>query len=481
LEDGDYRIELQGKPEQLALITGIELPPKDSYSISGQLDASVGKPKGRWQIALSLTADDFKLKAEGSTARPLDTGGLDLRFDFEGDRVEDLLPLVHLSLPLQGRYQGSAKLLKHEDHYEFDELKLQVGETRIDGHISIYEKKPRRRIVAEFAANELHLENVELLSSDPEQGSGNEPRKRVIPDYTFPTQLLAQADMDLSFRVDHVMTELGELGKLSVKTSLQDRVFRVDPFEVTGWDGGEIKGSILFDATFDPPRIVQKWQARSLNYGSVLEKTNVTDLVKGRVDLDLLLEGSGRTRSEFLGQSRGHFILTGEAGEFASRKLELWGSDLATVMFETNGDKRGEDVTHLNCVVARVAIEDGLARSDEILVDTKKMTLAVAGTLNLATEEIDLVLKPKLKKASLLSIANPAHVSGTLTSPKVSQTSLPKERLALIGGGALAGLVNPALLLFSFSKLGISENNPCVEAVKEADAASKKIGLDVEP
>ncbi len=477
-EDGNYRFELKGKPELLTAITGIELPAGDSHQLSGQLDASVDKGKGRWQLDLSVTAEDMKLQAKGSTAHPFDTNGLDVKVNIEGEKVESLLPLIHLTFPLHGAYQGSVELVERKEHYQFDELKLRVGETLIGGKIAIYHKQLRKRIVAELTANELHLADMELLSSDSKQDAEGNAGKRVIPDYTFPVDLLAQADMDFSLRVDRIMTKLGELGKLNLKASLQDRVFQIDPFEVTGWDGGEITASLLFDANQDPPRITQKLHAKNMNYGSLLAKTGVTDLVKGLVDLDLSLQGVGRNRSEFLGQSKGHFILTSGAGEFASRKLDLWGSDLATVMFES--DERKGDVTQINCVVARIAIEDGLARSDDILVDTQKMTLAVAGTLNLATEEIELVLKPALKKTSLFSVANPARITGSLASPKVSQTSLPKERLAVIGGSALAGLVNPAFLLLSFSKLGLSEDNPCESAVQEADAASKNIGLEVE-
>ena len=477
-EDGHYRFELKGNPEQLGAITGIQIPSKDTYQLSGQLDASVGKDKGRWRLDLSLATEDVKLKASGSTVRPFDTGGLDVGFSIEGERVESLLPLIHLTIPLQGKYRGSGKLVEHKDHYEFDQLKLQVGETGIEGRLAIYHKQPRSRIVAEFTANELHMQNLQLVSKDPEQGAESESGKRLIPDYTFPTALLDKADMNVSLRVDRVMTQLGELGQLNLKTSLEDGVFRIDPLEVTGWDGGEIKASLLFDATQEPPRITQKWQANGMNYGSLLARAGVTDLLKGRVDLDLLLEGTGATRSAFLGSSKGHFILTGGAGQFASRKLELWGSDLTRTMFESDKDK--EDVTHLNCVVARIAIEDGVARSDDILVDTKKMTLAIVGTLNLASEEIDLLLKPELKKTSLISVANPARVTGSLMSPRVSQARLPKERLAVIGGGALAGLVNPALLILSFSKLGLHEENPCVSAVRDAETAARGVELEGE-
>ena len=45
---------------------------------------------------------------------------------------------------------------------------------------------------------------------------------------------------------------------------------------------------------------------------------------------------------------------------------------------------------------------------------------------------------------------------------------LPAGRAAAAGGGLLAGLVNPAYLLFALSSMGSGEANPCLAAVNAA-------------
>ena len=66
---------------------------------------------------------------------------------------------------------------------------------------------------------------------------------------------------------------------------------------------------------------------------------------------------------------------------------------------------------------------------------------------------------------------NGALVTGTLFAPEVEATVLPRRRLAAFGGGVLAGLINPAYLVFAFSQLGSGSSDPCVATVEAAEAA----------
>lgn len=111
---------------------------------------------------------------------------------------------------------------------------------------------------------------------------------------------------------------------------------------------------------------------------------------------------------------------------------------------------------------------DGVATTDNMLMDTERVTVAAAGSLDLGSEALDLVIAPRPKQASLVSLASPARMTGPLGSPDISRTTLPRERMAAAGAGLLAGVINPALLLFTLSRTGTGEANPCVAAVEEA-------------
>ena len=75
---------------------------------------------------------------------------------------------------------------------------------------------------------------------------------------------------------------------------------------------------------------------------------------------------------------------------------------------------------------------------------------------------------PIPKRISLVSLTNPVRVTGTLGAPEVSVTVLPRNRMAAAGAGALAGLVNPGYLIFTFTQTGSGDANPCAAAIEKA-------------
>ncbi|MCZ6745431.1 MAG: hypothetical protein O7D31_12265, partial [Alphaproteobacteria bacterium] len=88
------------------------------------------------------------------------------------------------------------------------------------------------------------------------------------------------------------------------------------------------------------------------------------------------------------------------------------------------------------------------------------------GTINLRTEALDLKFTPKPKDASLINIALPWRVRGTLMDPSVSpdEASIAKEAAGLL-------LFGPISLLGSMVTTGTGDQNPCVAAL-EAKPAS---------
>jgi len=126
------------------------------------------------------------------------------------------------------------------------------------------------------------------------------------------------------------------------------------------------------------------------------------------------------------------------------------------------------DVTELNCLVANISIENGVARSDNLLLDTQRITIGATGSLDLDSEELNFIFAPRPKRASLISLTNPVSVTGTLADPRVSVAVLPGNRTAAAGAGALAGLINPGYLIFIWARTGWGDANPCLSVVEEA-------------
>jgi hypothetical protein len=83
-------------------------------------------------------------------------------------------------------------------------------------------------------------------------------------------------------------------------------------------------------------------------------------------------------------------------------------------------------------------------------------------------ETFDLVLAPRPKKASLVSLARPIKIEGAWASPEVASTKVPSMK-RMVKVGALA-VLNPVFLVASFSHTGQRDKNECIETVKAVQA-----------
>src|SRR5262249_17489290 len=75
--------------------------------------------------------------------------------------------------------------------------------------------------------------------------------------------------------------------------------------------------------------------------------------------------------------------------------------------------------SNLKCMVAHFDIKRGLATTNQLVIDTNGATIVGKGTINLATEGMDLHLVPHAALASLSNFAVPITIGGTLANPKV--------------------------------------------------------------
>jgi uncharacterized protein involved in outer membrane biogenesis len=254
---------------------------------------------------------------------------------------------------------------------------------------------------------------------------------------------------------------------------LKDGWFKSN-FSINGFMGSRISGGYDLNAAVKPPLTKFQLNAKDLNYGHLFKSMGLADLLEGGADLYLDLSGSGATRYSFFENAEGRITVIAGPGKISGRRIDLWAADLIPTMLSTRW--RRENVTETNCLVAHIKLGEGLAKIEDLLLDTQRIRIAASGIVNLETEELDLIVAPRPKRASLVSLANPVRIRGTLAEPEVSVTRIPRgRRLAAVG--LLAGLVNPAFLILALSDTGTGSANPCDTAVEHAREVS---GVDSE-
>ena len=118
-----------------------------------------------------------------------------------------------------------------------------------------------------------------------------------------------------------------------------------------------------------------------------------------------------------------------------------------------------KEYTVINCTVSRIDVKNGLATNKALLFDTDFATIIGKGTINLATEGLDLTIDPQPKSATI-NTAVPVLIGGTLANPSYSVDKLAAARKV---GGLLGAFVFPPAVLLGLGELGTGEDNPCLK------------------
>lgn len=416
-------------------------------------------------LRVAIQTEDLQFKTEGTIARPFKKEEFELQYELAGTEIERLDRLMDFAVPLRGEFRARGRITGRGNRFTYEE-NLRVGNSDLKADIKILREPPRPKITGRISASQIHLDDVDLFDADKE-ATPTRDKSRVIPEYTLPIEALLAADLNLDIKAERIRAPLGDIGESVSKISIKDGRFK-SSLNVTGHGGARIRSEFDLNAAADPPLAKIQVNAKDLDFGFLLSRMDVSDLVAGKIDLFVDLSGSGATRYSILGNATGRITIIGGPGQITGRRIDLWAADLIPTMLSTSWQR--EDVTATNCMVAHIELKEGLAEIEDLLLDTQRMTIAASGILDLKTEALNLVIAPRPKRPSLVSLANPVRIGGTLAEPEVSITRIPRGSRLAAGAGAslLAGLINPVFLIFALSDTGTGEANPCDAAVEQA-------------
>ena len=188
----------------------------------------------------------------------------------------------------------------------------------------------------------------------------------------------------------------------------------------------------------------------------------------GEINGDAKLTATGNSVASLMANSDGEVKSMISEGTVSKLLLEQMGLNIGNIILaKLFGDKQ----VRLNCMATDFGVTNGLMRTRMFVVDTEEAIISASGTINLATERIDLTLRPQTKGLRIFSLRAPLYVRGDFNAPKVS---VDKGVLAMKAGGAIAlGLAAPVAALIPLVNAGPSQDSRCAQLL--ASAAVKPV------
>jgi len=233
---------------------------------------------------------------------------------------------------------------------------------------------------------------------------------------------LQAANLDFNVSVDTLIANQASVSDLRVGLELKDGVLTVVPVSFRDVDGS-------FEATLQlVPQDGGYELATSLLAGNVrlgtLGSEDQEKAARPPLDGQVEFRGVGRSLHEIMASAHGRVSLRQGSGQIPNRNSRILGDLVLEVIRTLNPLRSKEKYRRLDCGIYEVTIEQGVAKLDEIAIQTDNLTTLASGQINLATEKIDVGVRAKPREGLGVSLAGLTtsfiKIGGTLNSPQLT-------------------------------------------------------------
>jgi uncharacterized protein involved in outer membrane biogenesis len=472
-------LTVSAKGDELGkLVELAELPQLKGKRVSqiGPFDVSAhvmdpGKKLSLADIKVALGDEDFAIvKMEGAVNDVSEGKGLNLKLSATGPDLGRVSKLADVELPLDGSFNIAALLTDNKDTFSLKDLNLQLGRSHLAGVAAVKISGDRPLLNVSLTSLNIDLNEFKKKSTDkkPEgkkiSDKNVKSQKKVFSSAPFPLEGLQMVNARIKMAKGSVLSNGLQLTNLSLDMTLKEGNLSIHPVKGS-LAKGNFSAVISLDASQQKKAALNaKMNFNKIAVSNLLKDMKLTNLVSaGKINMKADLEGKGNSVQTLMAGLSGKVSLTMGKGKIENKYVDIIAADLINLIVP-GGMKK--DYTAVNCFVSRFDIKNGLATNNGFLFDTDNITVAGDGNIDLSTEKLNLVLKPKPKKASLISLAIPLNIRGTLAEPSIrpDTASVAKK----VAGSILGSLINPAAILVPLVSKGTKDKNSCIEALKKS-------------
>lgn len=354
-------------------------------------------------------------------------------------------------------------------------IKVRLGRTDLAGRLDVDLKKDVPQIKAVFTSQLIDLNELlpsrAALETKPEKAKSAAKNARLFSSETLDLSLLKKANADVDFRCEKLVYKKLVLEKLVLKALLADGNFRLKPLSAS-LGNGVFTADLGLDAGGRIPKLSLVANGDRLPVGSLTRDMEITDLFEGGdVKLEIRVNGTGRTVREMMAGLNGKLLTSAVEVQINNSAVNFAGADLVTELIQgMNPFAKKEDFTLMKCAVLHFGVQDGIVRNDKgIGMETEKMNISGGGVIDLKTEQLDIVIRPKPQSGIGISaglLADMVRLQGTLADPRLAMDKAGVAKKAASLGLALS---TGGMSLLGQALVGkvTADSSPCKTALGE--------------
>lgn len=406
--------------------------------------------KGKFDDLEAL--DDLNLQANLDVPKPQDLGSV---FGLEGP---DFAPLS-----FEGNVAGSDESFKMEG-------KTTIGTTVLNGKMEGGFAGSRPKLQARLAVPVFHFSDFGLAPGDdppatttataatatetkPQPGAS----KLLFGNRPLPFDLLREFDLTLDVQLDELQGASLEIDSATSRVVLSDGLLTVDPLQFH-LVGSSMNMKLVADARPAAPKVRYSATVDDLDVGNLLGQLHTTSPVDGTLDMVVDVTAEGSSPERLASSLNGTIDLALHRGKIRSRALAFTALDLRSWLFAKS---TLQGYSNLHCFILRLKVDEGLAKTETLFLESDDVRVIGKGDINLANETLNLHMKPHPKARRIAEITTPFTITGTLADPTVN-VSAGGTAMRTVGDIVLTPINLLGDLLHLVDNKGKDKDNPCL-------------------
>ena len=419
-------------------------------------------------LEADVRAGSTRIQISGTLTDPRNLGALDLQLKLSGTSLSNLYPLTGVTLPDTPPYSTDGQLsaeLKGENGatYHYRDFNGRIGDSDIHGDLTYVAGEPRPRLSGSLVSNQLLFSDLAPLigadSNEQKQARGSDARQpagKVLPVEEFRTERWQTMDADVRVRGKRIVhNEELPISDLDARVQLENGQLNLTPLKF-GMAGGTLEADIALNGANTPLQGKARVKARGLRLKDLVPDFEPMQTSLGELNGDADLTGTGNSVAALLGSADGQMQLVINDGTVSRSLMEIAGLNVANYLIAR---MFGDEEVQIHCAVADLRFDKGSMTTPIFVIDTENALIEVDGTVNFATEELDLDIDPESKGLRIFSLRSPLYVRGTFAAPRPGVHAGP---LALRGTGMLAlGALTPAAGLLALIAPSGEQDSQC--------------------
>jgi uncharacterized protein involved in outer membrane biogenesis len=307
------------------------------------------------------------------------------------------------------------------------------------------------------------------VSGSANKGSvKQEQSKYFFSDEPLPFTMLPEADGKISLNIAELLIP-HQAPFINLKA---DAIFNKQHIEVNDFSfslgKGSAQGQIVIDQYHSAnPSVKMKGMAQGFTWQQMIGSSDASSKVSGgEVQIAMNIQGSGKSLHQIVSRANGAMQLSVGPATMGTQYLNEGGDLVISILDAINPMQKKTSQTILTCAVAYLPISNGVINvNNSIGIETDRLNIVGNGSVNLATEVLNLSIDPKEKSGLTtgIDLGGLVKLQGTLQNPKagVNQAGVVNSAVS-IGLGFLTGGISIAA---ENAKGMLSKTQPCKTAL----------------